>query len=1189
MTKSPEKFAILLTQAITQIESNHRWSKRKIQDYLGQAISKKNGYSIQQWRTGNKSPAKLTDVVGLAQHIIKLAPSLGRGWAEEFLASGGCPKSEISSLCEQFFPTSITPSLPQTNETHSFFDLLELPDVNNHQVVRHQIDTLHQWVIEEKCKLILVCGMQGQGKTTLVAQLIHRLLNQFDFIGWKSLHNAPPIDYLWNDWLAVLDSRYQPLTYSQGKEQRILSYLNQKRCLFVLDNLETLLHKKQDRTNFLSEYEPYEQFLQWVSKGNHQSCVIMTGREIPQNFSLWQNERVKILRLEGMSPEELKTIYLEQSTFFASIPWEKIMGLYGGNPLYTELAIQHVREFHQGNFVEFEQHNHAVDEIEYLLDQLCDRLSSLEYDVLIAIAINREPIELEELRLRLNPPPSKPALQTALITLVKRSLLKKTQEFYYMQHVILEYLTNKIVEKAVIEIESNQFQFLINHALLNTSNKEYILQAQKNRLLKPITIRLKEIFGFDNKLFSRLIQIVTDLNTKHSKENHYLVGNIINLLINLKFDFHGLNLSGLPIREVDWRGVSLVEVNLENCSLFDNIFNENIGQVVDLEFDPNGKFLTLCTHEKIVFFDINNVNNSFCFHKPHHRLSCISYSHSGTFLANGTYENEIHIWDISKQKLHQIILTTHYSKIEKLVFTYDDKYLVSCCSTDSKICFWDLETGQKIKTFNANSYVWAIGISKDDKYLFSGHKNGELCIWEIETEVFVCIQAHKYQIWDIVIHPTKQWFATAGEDAEIHLWDFNGNKIDTFIGHKRQKQHLIVSKDGKLLASTGYDQVLRIWDIESHTLVRQFGPDPALIGPLCCNLNYLYFGNQMGQVSFLNISNWSLIETIQGVSSRVRRIAFSPDGMELLTSHDNYNAQVWRIQNGIIQGKERLVVKGHQERVSSVAIQNALLATGSDDCTVRICDRETGRLLENLQFDCSIWNLHFNVSGNLLAISTASSVVYIYNLHQKSLEKIENGDRVWSIAFSSTDTILAASCENGSIKLWNTHNWTLKAHLNEQKSRILAIAIDPDSQYIASSCDDHSLNIWSLQTGEIEKKFEQISQNCSVNYVSFGKDGYIAMAQSNWIVGLFHWPSGTFKELKGHNNEIECVIFSPDFKTLVSSTCGGELIFWDVISCKPIHKMTIGYLYQGLNITGVEGLTEADRQKLIALGAFQKS
>jgi hypothetical protein len=81
-------FASLLTKAVKQIALNKDKTIAMVQDELGYAIGKKGGASIEHWRKGNL-PTSLTEVVNLAEELVKRKGIQTREEYEQFLLYGG--------------------------------------------------------------------------------------------------------------------------------------------------------------------------------------------------------------------------------------------------------------------------------------------------------------------------------------------------------------------------------------------------------------------------------------------------------------------------------------------------------------------------------------------------------------------------------------------------------------------------------------------------------------------------------------------------------------------------------------------------------------------------------------------------------------------------------------------------------------------------------------------------------------------------------------------------------------------------------------------------------------------------------------------------------------------------------------------------------------------------------------------
>ncbi|HEY9649257.1 MAG TPA: NB-ARC domain-containing protein, partial [Coleofasciculaceae cyanobacterium] len=78
----------------------------------------------------------------------------------------------------------------------------EAPEVSVFYGRRDELQTLEQWIVTERCKLVALLGMGGMGKTTLAAKLAEQLSGEFDYLIWRSLRNAPPVEEILTDAIA---------------------------------------------------------------------------------------------------------------------------------------------------------------------------------------------------------------------------------------------------------------------------------------------------------------------------------------------------------------------------------------------------------------------------------------------------------------------------------------------------------------------------------------------------------------------------------------------------------------------------------------------------------------------------------------------------------------------------------------------------------------------------------------------------------------------------------------------------------------------------------------------------------------------------------------------------------------------------------------------------------------------------
>jgi hypothetical protein len=136
----------------------------------------------------------------------------------------------------------------------------------------------------------------------------------------------------------------------------LLHYLKTYRCLLILDNAETLLLAEDPIGRYRADYEDYGQLIKQVGEVAHQSCLLLTSREKPQELILMDGPTrpVRSLILKGLDIQAGKQIIAELGDFTASEEdWRELIGLYDGNPLALQLVSKHILEVFFGSIAEF--------------------------------------------------------------------------------------------------------------------------------------------------------------------------------------------------------------------------------------------------------------------------------------------------------------------------------------------------------------------------------------------------------------------------------------------------------------------------------------------------------------------------------------------------------------------------------------------------------------------------------------------------------------------------------------------------------------------------------------------------------------------------------------------------------------------------------------------------------------------
>lgn len=209
------------------------------------------------------------------------------------------------------------------------------------------------------------------------------------------------------------------------------------------------------------------------------------------------------LQLSGLPTAEGREIFQARGDFWAlEDEWRVLVEHYAGNPLALEMvapAIQDLFDNNVSKFLEFlKQNTFVFDNIRNLLERQFNRLSGLEKEVMYWLGINREPITFPELRedFILNVRSSE--ILEALASLQRRALVEKTSNGFTQQPVVMEYITEQLIERVCAEIIEAGTQDLLlqetgifrSHALMKATAKDYIRETQTRLILQLIIDRL---------------------------------------------------------------------------------------------------------------------------------------------------------------------------------------------------------------------------------------------------------------------------------------------------------------------------------------------------------------------------------------------------------------------------------------------------------------------------------------------------------------------------------------------------------------------------------------------------------------------------------------------------------------------------------------------------------------------------
>ena len=165
---------------------------------------------------------------------------------------------------------------------------------------------------------------------------------------------------------------------------------------------------------------------------------------------------------------------------------------------------------------------------------------------------------------------------------------------FTLQSMVLEYMTDRLVETAADEIERGQPVLLVEQPLIKAQAKDYVRQTQERLIGAPILQRLNAAPNAHGS-GAHGCALARGWRGGPSAEQGYGPGNVVNLLRLLRGDLRGLDLSRLALRQVYLQGVDAQDASLADAHLAETVLAEPFAYPTAVALSADGALLAAGT------------------------------------------------------------------------------------------------------------------------------------------------------------------------------------------------------------------------------------------------------------------------------------------------------------------------------------------------------------------------------------------------------------------------------------------------------------------------------------------------------------------------------------------------------------------------------------------------------------------
>ncbi|PFH54236.1 hypothetical protein AMATHDRAFT_53112 [Amanita thiersii Skay4041] len=267
------------------------------------------------------------------------------------------------------------------------------------------------------------------------------------------------------------------------------------------------------------------------------------------------------------------------------------------------------------------------------------------------------------------------------------------------------------------------------------------------------------------------------------------------------------------------------------------------------------------------------------------------------------------------------------------------------------------------------------------------------------------------------------------------------------------------------------------------------------------------------------------------------------------------------------------VLTGHRAAVTRVAFhpQYSVLASASEDATVKIWDWETGEFERTLKGHTkSVVDVDFDHKGHLLVTCSNDLFIKIWDSQNewKNTKTFPGHEHsVSTVRFLPGDQHIVSASRDRTIRIFDVATTHLIRTIIGHTEWVRYAVPSDDGRYIISGSKDQTVRLWDHQTGE--QKMEMRGHDNDVEVVVFApisayaairdlagipntdrnkRHGlYAASGSRDKTIKIWDTQSGQMlKNLPGHDNWVRALAFHPSGKYLLSSSDDKTIRVWEL-------------------------------------------
>lgn len=311
-----------------------------------------------------------------------------------------------------------------------------------------------------------------------------------------------------------------------------------------------------------------------------------------------------------------------------------------------------------------------------------------------------------------------------------------------------------------------------------------------------------------------------------------------------------------------------------------------------------------------------------------HRTPVLGLTHTADGKRLVSFDSEtIRIWDLSKSQRLRRTLPDQSGTCYQLVFSPDNRWLVSVEDNPDGVQLRDAKTGEVVWSESEANEVTSASFSPGSRLVAFGHHGGDVSVWSIETREQLAkmeaptANAAKYDPISLAFSPVEGpkelaigFGLLAAHNTAIRpqpvVWNFESGQLETTLrGHRNAcpaMLYRIHDEQPELITASHVGQIcfFKPGDDQPANTIRNPDTTPIGWGSSVADIQFSSDGKTLGAASeggsihLIDLQTGEIRRSLKGHSGRVYGIAFSPDGRTLASASTDQTVRLWNLATG---------------------------------------------------------------------------------------------------------------------------------------------------------------------------------------------------------------------------------------------------------------------------------------------------